>query len=632
MRIKKAIIHNYKSLEPEQTVTFEPTSTVLVGMNESGKTSVLEALAKANYFTEDKTIGAFDKLYDFPRGSYKTSNKSGLDEKAITIFYEIDSAIIKLISDEMSIKLKKELAITTFYSNNKAIVFNFDNTNEFIEKKLSDEELVLTDVMIEQLKSIDNNSDFTKFIDSNSSSQPDLTKKLNTIFKPYYNLKIENLLGIKAYIYSTYLSSAVPKFLYYDEYYSLIDTISLNMLKNRTLKKEHLKTARALFELADIDLASVKQDNFEQLNAELSATSITITNELFKYWKTNQSLEILFKIDKQLDANSRILDYLIKIRVKNMINRVDLPLEKRSKGFVWFFSFLVWFMKIQEDKSSSYILLLDEPGLNLHGLAQKDLLDFIRDLTTKYQVIYTTHSPFMIDPNNISSIRTVSLKKLTSVINDNYGSVDSNTLFPLQAALGYSLAQNLFISPKNLLVEGPSDLIYLTTISNILKENRRVGLNDDITIVPVGGADKVSTFISLLRGNDLSIVCLLDTINNDKTFAKLSDLTKNNIIKNNNLLYFHDFTKFNNADIEDLFSKNDYLKLYNGAFADSVSIDDLNSNLPILDQLLKLKNFTSNKHYRPAKYLLSTIDSITLDPETLDNFSAVIRKVNSLFK
>lgn len=160
-------------------------------------------------------------------------------------------------------------------------------------------------------------------------------------------------------------------------------------------------------------------------------------------------------------------------------------------------------------------MLLDEPGLSLHAAAQGDLLRFIDEaLAPNYQVLYTTHSPFMIDSLKLNEIRTVydtQDKNIGSIVSDALEEKDSTTLFPLQAALGYNIAQNLYISEKNLLVEGISDLAYLNYFSELLESKGKVGLKDGITIVPVGGADKIATFISLLRGNELNIVCLLDT-------------------------------------------------------------------------------------------------------------------------
>ena len=182
-------------------------------------------------------------------------------------------------------------------------------------------------------------------------------------------------------------------------------------------------------------------------------------------------------------------------------------------------------------------MLLDEPGLNLHAMAQHDLLKFIYDLSKEYQIIYTTHSPFMIDSENLSKVRTVVEKTDGTKVSDSVQEKDPNTLFPLQAALGYTLAQNLFVSPKNLLVEGIADLTYLNLISNILSDKKKEGLKEDITIVPVGGADKVATFVSLLRGNELDMVCLLDNFSDQSAKRRLENLVAENIIKEKKILF-----------------------------------------------------------------------------------------------
>ena len=76
----------------------------------------------------------------------------------------------------------------------------------------------------------------------------------------------------------------------------------------------------------------------------------------------------------------------------------------------------------------------------------------------------------------------------------------SDSLFPLQGALGYEIHQSLFVGPNSLVVEGVSDFLYLQTISSILQRQNRSGLSLDWTITPVGGADKVSTFCGIVGG------------------------------------------------------------------------------------------------------------------------------------
>lgn len=440
---------------------------------------------------------------------------------------------------------------------------------------------------------------------------------------------------LEGYIYTAYISPAIPKLWYFSDYFSLPCRINLNDFAagkpTGSLSLEEYKIAKALFELSGLQIADIQSEsNFEAFKAQLEATSNSITDEMFEYWTTNQNLEIRFEIEHATN-NVRYLN----IRIYNSKHRVTLPLKNRSKGFLWFFSFLVWFSKIQGDKNSKYILLLDEPGLSLHASAQNDLLRFIDEkLAPEYQVIYTTHSPFMIDSLKLNEVRTVydtQNPKIGSVISDAVEEKDSDTLFPLQAALGYTIAQNLYVSPKNLLVEGISDLVYLNHFSTILKDMGKEGLSDDVTIVPVGGADKIATFISLMRGNELSTVCLLDTFTDQKAEVRLKHMVEQKIIADKKILYYHSVIGQTFADIEDLFRKEEYLALYNGAFGTSIQITDLDADKPIMAQLKRLNGNKSFNHYSPANYMAKNIGTLRFSEETIDRFEKLFALVNSKF-
>ena len=95
-------------------------------------------------------------------------------------------------------------------------------------------------------------------------------------------------------------------------------------------------------------------------------------------------------------------------RIYNTRHRATVNFDERSTGFIWFFSFLIWFSQVKKNYGENIFLLLDEPGLSLHPRAQKDLLRYINEkLRPNHQVIYTAHSPFMIDIDHIFSLRTV---------------------------------------------------------------------------------------------------------------------------------------------------------------------------------------------------------------------------------
>jgi predicted ATP-dependent endonuclease of OLD family len=211
-------------------------------------------------------------------------------------------------------------------------------------------------------------------------------------------------------------------------------------------------------------------------------------------------------------------------------------------------------------------------------------------------------------------------------------------LFPLQAALGYDIAQNLFISKNNLLVEGVSDLIYLQTLSGVMEENGRVCLSEDITIVPVGGLDKVSVFIALLGASKLNIACLLDSSIDTKNKQKLDNLISEKLIKQSKVLFYDAFLEDGiDADIEDLFTKEEYLKFFNKAFKgryDEINLIDLNSSVSRItlqiSQHLGIKRFN---HYMPAKNLLQNPVFVSnIDASTLNRYESLFKKVNNLFE
>ncbi|MFO7911892.1 MAG: AAA family ATPase, partial [Desulfotignum sp.] len=136
---------------------------------------------------------------------------------------------------------------------------------------------------------------------------------------------------------------------------------------------------------------------------------------------------------------------------------------KRAEGgghivvIQWFFSFYTAFAADTEngDKDTA-ILLLDEPGLYLHAKSQGDLLTHLED-DFENQILYTTHSPFMVPTKHLDWVRTVNIAEADGTTVTNNPSGDRKTLFPLQAALGYDLAQSLFLGGSNLIVEGVTD-------------------------------------------------------------------------------------------------------------------------------------------------------------------------------
>ena len=158
----------------------------------------------------------------------------------------------------------------------------------------------------------------------------------------------------------------------------------------------------------------------------------------------------------------------------------------------------------------------------------------------------------------------------------------------------------------------------------------KAGLKSDITIVPVGGADKVATFVSLLRGNELDMVCLLDTFTDQSAKQRLDNLIAQKLIKDKKVVFYHDILENAHADLEDLFLLSDYLQLYNAAMGKNYALSEFDETKPILPQLKRKNSGKDFNHYLPANYFAKNIATITLSDNTIANFDKLFSKINKL--
>lgn len=460
-------------------------------------------------------------------------------------------------------------------------------------------------------------------------------------------LKEQYASGLKWRIIQEYLDAYVPRFFYFDDYSIMRGAISIQNLQHKTAQgalDDADRTFLALLTLVGAELDDLQSErNYERVRAELEAASIRITDEVFEFWSQNKQLEVEFDLFPANPGDQPPLNAgtILHVRIKNNRHRVTVPFSERSRGFVWFFSFLAYFSQLEEE-DSALILLLDEPGLSLHAKAQNDFLRFIDErLAPKHQVIYTTHSPFLIEPSQLGRVRTVmDRENRGTVISDDVLHTDRDTVHPLQAALGYELAQTLFIGPHSLLVEGPSDLIYLQVLSEAATARRKTRLDPRWVVVPVGGADKVSTFVSLFGANQLNVAVLMDVTSKDR--QRIQNLQANKLLGRGNLVQVGEVTGAKDADIEDLFDPEFYLKLVNGAYAKELSkpltLKSLTTGEPRIvkriEEHFKRQGIGDGtfSHYTPAVYLLKEQGQLlsNLDDATIERVAQLFDRLNAL--
>jgi len=624
MRLQSFHIWNYKNIDDSNEIAVDPAVTCFVGKNEAGKTALLQALYRLNPIADAE----YDEVKDYPRKrlrEYQRNIKAGREEVAevITATFELNDADIVAVTEEFGecVKPGTILSITKKYDGTKVIGLRIDE-QKWVKHYTSNSSL--SGNSAQKAKS-------TKSLKSLIASLEECTEDAEAQACLSY-LKGVSDRGVSIEIWARCLKEQVPKIFFFDDYRIMKGRALLDQID--TTADEGIRTLKDLLDLAGITSQELQNNvDYEHHKANLEAIANEITDDVFHYWKQNPSLEVEFDVHRS-PGNNQPGEF--HVRIKNNKHRVTVPFDERSRGFVWFFSFLTAFKKLSED-NEQMVILLDEPGLNLHASAQADLLRFIEDvLAPEHQIIYTTHSPFMVDAHRFERVRTVEDIDNEGVkVSSECLSVDANTVFPLQAALGYSLAQTLFLGPNCLLVEGPSDLLYLQTMSAILENMGCESLSDKWVITPVGGADKLATFVSLIGANELNVCVLMDISKKDK--QRVENLIRNHFLNRNKIIQLSELVDGKEADIEDLFSVEEYLSLVKAAYPvikDTLSTEGLDKMPRIVKRLEKYfsSNVTGTKfnHFAPSRIGLSELgNNIEIGQETVGRFEQLFKRVNA---
>ena len=652
MKLDKVRIREFQSIQ--DSTEFEIGDiTCLVGKNESGKTAILKALYRLNPIIE--TDGIFNVIDDYPRQSvvaYERDVESGQQAPAqvVQATYMLDPSDITAVGEIFGSKCFEDnepsINLCKGYSNENV----FRNLNMDSEESLR--HLVKTAALPQELEKnlLEQKTTGDMVANLVNAEQTESVRKLLPILREISEH------DVPYYVYNHTLRDRVPKFIYFDEYHQMRGQDNLDALKNRVASNKLKKSDHPLLGL--IDLAGLRLDQItdpgrtETLISRLEGAENQLTEKVLQYWSQNRHLRMSFDIRSAHPEDPPDMKSGVNIwaRVFNTKHKVTTALGTRSRGFIWFFSFLAWYSKLRKE-GKNIILLLDEPGLSLHAKAQEDLLRYFEeDLRPYHQVIYTTHSPFMVDPKRFDRTRIVqdlSIEPNSERLSDELQGTRVTTevldatpdsLFPLQAALGYEIYQTLFIGPNNLIVEGVSDLLYIQTVSTLLQGKGRAGLSSEWTITPVGGSDKVPTFVALIGAQQqLNVAVLVDIQNKDR--QKIGNLYKKKLLKKNQILTYADYVEADEADIEDMFDEKFYIRLVDGVYKSSISLSDPQKSPPRIlrriDDYLnahQLPNNATFNHYRPARYLSDNIASLQekMNEDTLCRFQKMFDSLNAL--
>ena len=652
MKLINAHVNEFRSINDSNQFEIGDV-TCLVGKNESGKTALLKALYKLNPIVEEN--GDFDVTDDYPRrdvSDYEDDVESGVRSPATVIraTYALEDADIleveNIYGKSCLTSKKPTVTLSKGYENTRKFDGLEFNTKTALQHLVQSYDLAST--VGTELQNIESAEDMCDVLQE--AEQTESTQELLKQLKPI----AEN--GLRYVVYNDILRQRMPKFLYFDDYYQMKGQDNIEALQQRAASqtlKESDHPLLGLIKLARLDLNQLTDPKrTEALLSKLEAAENQLTAKVLKYWSQNKHLRLKFDIRPAQPADPEGMTSGTNIwgRVVDTKHMVSTPLRTRSRGFVWFFSFLAWYSQLKR-KGEQLILLLDEPGLSLHAKAQADLLGYFdKELRPHHQVIYSTHSPFLVDSTRFDQIRIVQDLSVESDGDDLAEELQGtkvttevleatpDSLFPLQGALGYEISQTLFIGPNSLVVEGVSDLLYLQSISALLQSKSEAGLSEEWVITPVGGSDKVPTFVALIGAQKhLNVAVLIDFQKKDK--QSIDNLYKKKLLGKKSVLTFADFTTGDEADIEDMFNVGFYLKLVNGEYGASITVSDLEEGSSRI--LQKIERFLESNplpggakfnHYRPARYFAENISSLKaeLTKPQLDRFRKAFSTLNEL--
>ncbi len=552
MKLVNFQIKNYKVIADTEPVKVDPRVTALVGKNESGKTAVLKAMWK----TRNVASATFDKLYDYPRDRYSRDRKATQEVTVLEFCLSSEEA------DDLAEQVPKldftkpvHIVYTTFYEGEDEVrrelqIDGLGAATKGGEARSAIE--ALTEAIPDQ-STEDDDSIYTSFataleqidesvplweqatIQALESVENDVTTWVNAdaAREDVAVSERERLSGMLALARQGDPSDAarawaeenLPVLIYFDDYGQLETRIHLpTYLRSMADTIPRTRTQMALLEWSGLDPQEILNLGVARQNGEtdeevhrrqekrralLDSASFALTGDWIEWW-TEKRHKLHFDADGE--------DLVLK--VSDQHNEFPIPFEERSHGFQWFFSFYLVFLVESAKAHKGAILLLDEPGLHLHPTLQTKLIDLFERISGDNQLLYSTHLPFLVDGNHLERVRTVHLDgpepQKTRVSNDVRPTGDRDTLFPLQAALGYSIAQTLFLGKRSVIVEGITDYWLIKTLNACFpKLGGESALHEDTIFIPAGGTSRLMPLASIMLAStgvgERHLMVLLDS-------------------------------------------------------------------------------------------------------------------------
>jgi AAA ATPase-like protein len=551
MRMKSAHVTKYRSIRDSDLVEIEFEKTILVGPNEAGKTAFLQALQQLR---PPGQVRKLDPLRDYPRSEYNDITTKRIDPKDVTVViaeFVLEDSDKELVSAEFHgavyvrgrridnaawHDLRGGPTVPTYGDIKKDLLRLAAHVDSRVPEPAAGAQKIAPSAAAQTIvqgwldsRKIAGESAETlnawlkgalQYVDAKNAEEESRYDRLDRSIT--FNERRNDALKV--------LDPRTPIFVLFSNYFRVRPLIHLEHLAqriegnllddasydygNKCLLQLLGFSARELSNLGkapeppagNVDALKHYRDQLDARSYQLNAASVRLTEGIRSVWLPDAARGEADRLRIVADGQ------YLKVVVEDDLG-VEIELDQRSEGFQWLVSFFIVFFAEASGQHKNAILLLDEPGLSLHGLKQRDFRETISRLAKSNQTIYTTHSPFLVGPDELDLVRVVEMtdRRVGTKIHATVTAQDPAALLPLQEALGYDLAQSLFGQQRNLILEGLTDYWYVDAVSELLRTAKLFNLPENIALVPANAAGKVVYFATILHAQRLKVAALLDS-------------------------------------------------------------------------------------------------------------------------
>ena len=420
----------------------------------------------------------------------------------------------------------------------------------------------------------------------------------------------------------------IPDFKLFEDFSSLLpNRIDLEDILNMDSNVEGYNAARNFLIVSGLDANFFRATNDRILKQKIENLNGEITLHFQGYWRQNLGRNNKIRLNFELehyDFNHPVkkgkpyLEFWIKDEHERLYPK------QRSRGVRWFLSF---FLELKAtalvNNPRGKLLLIDEPGLSLHARAQEDVLKVFEDLRENIQIVYSTHSPHLVNTEKIHRLLAVQRddeyddRSQTKVYDaQSLSDVSGDTLSPIYTLLGSQISESNFVRERNnIIVEDTTSFYYLNVIFDIFEPGSSVYL------LPANGTASVGNLVNLLTGWKLGFGVLLT--DNQESHQLITELSEKIFLRGKQDAEQKIRITEGFAGLEDVFSTIDFKKFILG---ERIGITESNLEF-IRNQKLNRMNLATSFALRNQNNPMSPSD---FDEESQENIRLVIQKVLAL--